>query len=329
MKWFTRRRVLLFGVILLILLGGWWWRSSQARRTPVQTYSVVTGDVRSVIIASGEIKADKIATVRFPATGKLGYLNVTEGQLVKKGQSLAGMDATDLSSAETEAYYRYLAADANAKEVEDSVKGHDRDETYVQRNDRVAAQTARDIAYDNWREAQRDVRDALLFSPLAGIVTNISVSAVGATVTVTDGVTVVDPGGLYFALEVDEADIGQVQLDQAVEMTLDAYPDSPFTGHVGTIAFASSISDSGATVYKVRIKLDLADMAKLRLGMNGDAKITLEEAKGVLTLPLETVVDGRVKSQDGQIRQIETGIEGEDTVEIKSGLSQGDQVVAQ
>src|SRR3989344_4329080 len=210
----TRRRAFIFGLILLTLFGLWRWRAGRAAVSPVKTYTVARGDVKDVIVASGEIVAGKTANLRFPATGKLAFINVSEGDVVRKGQALLGMDRTDLSSAEMEAYYRYLAADAYAKKIEDSVKGHDSDETYTQRNDRIAAQTARDIAYDNWREAQRDARDAILVSPISGVVTQITVSTVGATVTATDGITIADPQTGYFAAEVDEADVGRVAVGQ-------------------------------------------------------------------------------------------------------------------
>ena len=83
----------------------------------------------------------------------------------------------------------------------------------------------------------------------------------------------------------------------------------------------------GATVYRVRIKLDQNELGDLRIGMNGDARIILREETGVLVLPLEAVVDGEVVLTSGLKKKIETGIEGETVVEIKSGLNEGDQVV--
>jgi len=324
-RWLTRRNLIVVAVLLAVS-GGWGWRSRQQAKQPVQTYTVTRQDVKQVIVASGEITAEKMATLRFPTTGKLAYLKAAAGETVKKGQSLAGMDTADLAAAETAAFYRYQAADANAKEVEDSVKDHSSDETFSQKNDRVAAQTARDIAYDNWLAARRDTRDAHLISPLAGEITSISTTAIGSSVTITDGITIVDPASLYFSLEVDESDIGKVSLGQKVEVTLDAFEDVTFTGTVGTIAFQSIVSDSGATVYPIKITLDTRGLNTLRIGMNGDAKIILKEVRQVLTLPLEAVVDGQVTLTKGEKKSVETGIEGEDTVEIKSGLNEGDVI---
>ena len=62
--------------------------------------------------------------------------------------------------------------------------------------------------------------------------------------------------------------------------------------------------------------------------MNGDARIILTEAKDVLTLPLEAVIDGQVLLPTDEKKQVEVGIEGEEAVEIKSGLNEGDKVVS-
>ena len=323
----TRRRALILGIVVIVVVGGWWWRDKRnASQKPVKTYTVTRQDVKQVIVASGEITADRQATLRFPASGKVAYVNVHEGETVRRWQALAGMDTADLAAAETAAFYRYQAADANAKEVEDSVKGHAADETFAQKNDRVTAQASRDIAYDNWLEARRHTRDANLVSPLAGIVTQVTVSAVGASVTASDGVVVVDPASLYFSLEVDESDVGQVSLNQPVEVNLDAYPNATFTGKIERMSFKSSLSDSGATVYSVKVKLAGANLGQLRLGMNGDARIIVHQVKQVLSLPLDAVVDGFVLLPDGKKKPVAVGAEGEDTVEIKSGLGEGDAV---
>ena len=326
MKRRLTRRNLIVVVILLAVGGGWWWKSHQQAKKPVKTYTVTRQDVKQVIVASGSIVADRQATLRFPAVGKLAYVKVHEGDKVWQGQALAGMDTADLAAVETTAWYRYQAADANAKQIEDAVKGHDSDETFAQKNARVAAQTARDTAYDVWLQARRHTQDANLISPLAGVVTQMSVSAVGASVTVSDGVVVVDPASLYFSLEVDESDVSQVSLNQPVEVSLDAYPNTTFKGIIERMSFKSSLSDSGATVYGVKVKLAGADLTKLRLGMNGDARIGVHEVKQVLSLPLDAVVDSQVLLPDGQKKPVAVGVEGEDTVEIKSGLGEGDVV---
>ena len=215
--------------------------------------------------------------------------------------------------------------------MEDDLKDKGASENFAEKSTRVTAQTNRDIAYDAWLTAQRAVKNARLWAPFEGVVTNVTVSAVGDTVGVTDGVTVVDPASLYFSGEIDESDVGRVEKGQTVIINLDSYEEREFTGKLEEIAFSAQISSTGATVFPIRIILDLPGVQNLRLGMNGDANIILETKTDVLKLPIEAIVDGRVLLPGKEMKKIgvETGLEGESEIEIKSGLNEGVEVVIQ
>lgn len=313
--------------MILLVGGGYVWNRQQKLKIENGQLKIVEAQRKNIvesITVSGKIAAEKQATLTFPAAGKLSYVNVKPGDSVKAGQWMAALDTGDLQAAVTKAWYSYLAADANAKEVEDSVKGHDKDETYVQKNDRVAAQTARDSAYESWLSANRAVQLAVLKSPFVGMVTEVTVSASGDTVGITDGITVVDPETLYFDTEVDETDFGKIKIGQRVIVKLDAYEDMEFEGTVTRMGFATRLSDSGATVIPIRISI-VAD--GLRVGLNGDAELILSEKNNVLTLPIEAVNDGQVETAGGEMVAVKTGIESDEDIEVVSGLSEGDKII--
>lgn len=330
MKWFTWKRVLVLAAIILVGLFVWRWQANRAKaKAEIKTATVARHDVVSTLVASGKIVADKSASLNFPLSGKLGFVNVKTGDTVKAYQTLAGMDVADLDTAITKAFYTYEAADAAAKLAEDSVKDHAGDETFAQKNTRVAAQTARDSAYDAWMAARRAKTNSYLVSPFVGVVTAVTVTSAGDTVSITDGITVVDPTSLRFQGEVDETDIGKIFVNQPVTLKMDAFPEQKFVGTVDRIAFQASLSDTGGTVYLINIKLSAEDTAKLRLGENGDVTIVLAHADNVLTIPVDSVVDGQVTQPDGSKRKIETGLAGDTLVEIKSGLTEGETIVVQ
>jgi RND family efflux transporter MFP subunit len=329
-KYLTRRNIII--AVVLVLMVGWWYNSNQSKsksKNGGKIVEVVRGDVVEELTVSGEIKADKSASLNFPSSGKVSFIGVKEGEEVKRGQILTSLDLGDLQAAETKAYYAYLAADANAKYVEDQVKDHDKDESFLQKNTRVTAQTARDAAYDTWLSAQRAVRNAKLVAPFAGVVTASTITAVGDTVTVADGLIVVDPTSLYFGGEVDETDVGKIEMGQKVKVDLDAYSGQQFEGTVEKMGFLAKTSSTGATVFDLWVKMDAKVLPKLKLGMNGDAQIVLATVKNVLTLPAEAVVDGMVTiaGKEGAKVKVEVGIMGDQNAEIKAGLNEGDRVV--
>lgn len=316
--------------MLVLVAGfiGWRWQvnKNKAKET-IKTVAVVRKDVVAQISASGKIVVDKMATLNFPISGKLAFVNVVAGDKVTAYQTMAGMDVADLDTSVTKAWYSYLAYDAATKLAEDQVKDHASDETFAQKNTRVAAQTARDTAYDAWKLALRAKQNSYLVAPFAGMVTNVTVSSAGDTIGVTDGITVVDPQSLRFRAEIDETDIGKIYVGQDVILKLDAFGGEQMPGKVERIAYNSSISDSGSTVYQIDIKiLRDEDTKRLRLGMNGDVAIVLERVVNVLSLPAETVTGNEVITADGTKKQVVTGVAGDVDIEIKSGLNEGELV---
>jgi HlyD family secretion protein len=259
----------------------------------------------------------------------LGFVNVGEGDHVKAGEWLMGLNTGDLDAAAQAAYYRYLAADANAKQIEDAVKGHDSDETFAQKTARVTAQTTRDMAYDAWLSARRALDYAVLKAPFDGVAVGITSNVVGNTVGVTDGLMVVDPSKLYFEVDVDETDMGKVSVGQAAEVSLDAFPGQKIKGSVTSLGFVSKISSSGATVYPVRVELPKEWLPKLLLGLNGDANLILDVAKNTLSLPSDVIVNGEVTMAGKDVRKVKvkTGLVGDTDTQILEGLNEGDKVV--
>jgi HlyD family secretion protein len=329
-RWLTKRNIII--LVILLVIGGMWYVKRQAAskksQAAIRVVVVERKDVVSSLLVSGSIEVEKKAVLNFQGVGKLGFINVEEGEAVKKWQSLMGLNMGDLDAAVNAAFYKYLAADANAKYVEDTVKDHDKDETFTQKNTRVAAQTARDMAYDAWLTARRTRDYGTLISPFDGIVTNITVNTVGDTVGITDGATVVDPTSLVFRAEVDESDIGKVSMDKKVTVSLDAFPEEKFEGKIVQIGFVSMFSSSGATVFPVKIEIIGGGDKVFRIGMNGDAEIILDKAGNALSVPSEAIIDGEVILETtGQKTKVQTGLVGDENTEIKSGLSEGDKVI--
>lgn len=331
MKKYLTRRNIIIAVVVLAVAGIVWHKhaSDQKAAASVQTVIVTRKDIQEDLSVSGTVKAEKSASLTFPASGKLAYVNVTSGDSVRWGQALAGLDLGDLQAQQRIAYNRLSAANANAQQVEDDVKGHDNNETFAQKNERVAAQSARDIAYDTWLASERAVNNANLYAPFDGIVTGVSVNTPGDTVGITDGVSVVDPTSLDFEIQIDESDLGKVKEGAVVQVKLDAYADKTFAGNLSQIGFVSQTSSTGANVYPAKVKFSPEDVKLLRVGMNGDAKIILGEVKNVLTLPIDSVIDGKVRLADKAQTKVtvQTGLEGDNDVEIKSGVTLGQKVL--
>ncbi len=318
-------------ILIILILGlGWYFLKPSKKAEPIQTVAIKKEDIRTTVSASGTLSGADFADLRFKLGGKLAYLNIKQGDTVTKGQVIAGLDTQELNIALQQAQNNWLSKDATAKRTEDDVKNHASDETLTQREERISAQTARDSAFDAIKDAKRNFQDAVIVSPISGIVTRADPTP-GQTVSPSDLIAeVVDDSAIYFDAEVDEADIGKISISENSEVSLNSYPDSVFKGTVEKITPFTKTTSSGATVIVVRINLGKPSI-NFVAGLNGQAEIIQTEHKNVLSLPQEAVKeDNTVIVKVGnsyQSKKVSTGIKSDSNVEITSGLKEGELVV--
>lgn len=157
----------------------------------------------------------------------------------------------------------------------------------------------------------------------------------GATV-----LTVTDVGGLTVMAEVDETDVLLVQKGQSATVELDAVPDASYPATVAAVDVSPTASAGGGVAYRVRLTLAggttaQGDPAKTpRPGMSAVVDLQVRTAESVLAVPSGAVIrdggkDAVFVVEDGRAQRVEVllGAQGEDLVEVRSGLSGGEQVV--
>lgn len=317
--------------LLLIIIGivayAFWPKPPEE---PIQTAEIKTGEIKSVISTSGTLEGTDSADLRFKISGKLNQITVKVGDRVEKGKLIAGLDTQDLSINLQQAYNEFEAKDATAKRAEDDVKDSASDETFTEREKRVAAQKARDSAYDGIKSAQRAFQDAYIYAPISGIVTKADPN-VGQNVSPSDLIAqIVDESEYVFEAEVDEADLGQVKLGQTADVTLNSYPDQVFKAVVSKITPSTQTTDSGATVVIVKLALGRPAINFVS-GINGQADIITDSVSNALVLPLDALMenDEVYVSRNGTYEKVkvELGLQSDTEAEIKSGLQAGDWVV--
>lgn len=326
-------------MVIILLIGGFLgWRLVRAGEDKFKPLTVHRTDLTEKLSFSGKIDAAEKSTMTFQSTGKLAFVRVKEGDIVKKGQVLAGLDTGDLAAAERAAFYRYIAADANAKQVEDSVKGHDKDESYAQKTSRVAAQTDRDIKYDAWLTARRALAYATIYSPINGIVVTIPPTSPGEFITATNTIAfeIVNLATIYFSASADQTDVTRIKIGQKGELVLDAYPEESVAAIVSNISFTPKGDETG-TVYEMRLIIpsESPDF-KFRLGMTGDVTFVIQELKGIIAIPSKYVKSDNgdkyvTKLVNGKKEKtiVKTGNVIEGQTEVLSGLEEGDVIYDQ
>ncbi len=330
-KWITVIAVVVLGVVL-------WMRHNAAQQstTAVTTARVKRGDFVKNISSSGKTQADKSADLKFQTSGKLAWVNVKEGDAVKAGQAIAGLDNREVQKNLEKALRDYSDQRATFDDTAQVTYGN-------QTLSDALNNSVRRILQKNQWDLDKAVLDvelqslavefATLTSPIAGVVTHIDTPVAGVNVTPATAVfSVSDPTSLVFAANVDETDVGSLTLGQRAEIKLDAFPEATFSGKVSYISFASETSAGGATVFPVKVAFDQPQ--NLRIGLNGDISIEVDRQSDVLTIPTEAMREGTngtyvyIKKNKGYSKTpISIGPRNDSDIIVTSGLSDGDVVV--
>ncbi len=199
-------------------------------------------------------------------------------------------------------------------------------------------------------------------APLNGVVTALPIKEGEVTVIGTMNnagtqlMTVSDMANVEAVLMVDETDVPNVKLGQKAVVTVDAYPNHPFDGVVTEVGSSPILPNdpdlqgltttSDAINFKVRVKV-INPPDTIRPGFSVTADVITGTKPGVLTIPLSAVVvrdspkkektaSGKIKTEEGvyvlkngkvQFASIQTGLSGELAVEVRNGLSSGQDVV--
>ncbi len=186
------------------------------------------------------------------------------------------------------------------------------------------------------RQAQRRLDQAVLRSPIDGVIAAVNIKAgelVGAGPQ--PAVVIADLSRYHINITVDEIDIAKVRIGQEVNITLDSLPGVEVKGKVSRISPTSRLVN-GVVSYDVRVDIEPTE-AELRSGMTANASIVLERRSGVLLAPNWAIRRDRSTGKSfltlqvgDQVTEVEvqTGLRNDTFSEILSGAKAGDVVVA-
>ena len=295
-------------------------------------------DISRDLILAGKIDAETKSDVQFQTSGRLTWVGVKTGDMVKKGQALASLDKTELKKQLQKQFNDYSSTLSNFDDVDYTYKEKKMRLLITEDLQRIInrSQFSLNNAVINYELADLAIKYATITSPISGIVTNVEQSVPGVNITPSSATfSIIDPETIYLKSEIDEEDVPNVKIGQPTKIKIDSLPDKSFDSSVKYISF-TPVTGQSSTVYEIRFILDAPNSnLTYRLGMNGDATVNIQSAKNVIILPIDLVHDDgakfvylKDKNSDKVTRKnIKTGIENDTDIEILEGLTENDQVV--
>ena len=307
----------------------------------------------AVLTASGYVVARRKAAVASKGTGRLVFLGVEEGDKVSKGQVIARLEDADVVAAREQARQNLRLAQADLYEAK---KNLERTRILVEKE--MIARAEYDVAEARYkrviatievakfalREADVAVQNTRIVAPFDGTVLkkNADVGEIvaplaGAASSRAAVVTIADMSSLEVDADVSEANITRVTPDQPCEITLDAYPQHRYPGYVANIV---PTADRAKATVLVKIKFKeydrrvLPEMSAKVTFLAPGSKVNSDSAP-VLTVPEAALANrnGRqvvFQIKDDHAAEVPVGVGRKlgASVEITSGLKEGDKVIA-
>lgn len=325
--------------------------------------------ITQIVEASGTINPVQTVSIGSQVSGQISAIYADYNSEVKKGQLLAEIDTSLFEAQVNQAKANIDNARANLAKIQ-ATAANDKltlaryknlykrgfiakseldlaESTYAADTAQIqAAQAQINQAFASYSTAESNLRYTKITSPVDGVVISRAVD-VGQTVAASFQTPELfsvaqDLTQMQIEASVSEADIGKVKKGQAVEYTLDGYPDETFTGKVSQVRI-SPTTVSNVVTYGVIIDVKNDDL-KLIPGMTANVSIITSKKENILcvqnaALKFTPNTDGKGPKFDKQgiwilvdkkpkRVEIETGVSDENYTEVVSKyLKDGDLII--
>lgn len=348
----------LFAAIAVAILIGTFvflYGKSKPEEVKYQEFAAAKADIARTTVITGKIVPRDEVNIKPQINGIIAELFKEAGQHVEKGEVIARLtvipDMNSLSSAQS----RVRLADINLKQAQTNydrqkalsdrglISADEMDKVTQQlaqaREERAGAQDALEVIRDGVSSSNANSSSTLVRSTVTGLILDIPVKVGNSVIqanTLNDGTTVATVANmddLIFDGSIDETEVGTLYEGMPLTITIGALKDFSFDAQLEYIA-PKAVSSNGANMFQVKAAVKIDGGQTIRSGYSANAQIELEKMIQVLSVP-ESALDFQneltfvhVKQENGTFKpqQVTTGTSDGVTIQITSGLEEGDVV---
>lgn len=346
--------IVVLAIIAFIVFG------KEETQVTFETTMVEPDTIRNSVTATGTIEPVTEVEVGTQVSGIISKIYVDYNSIVKKGQVIAELDKTNLTSELKSARANLSSAKSELKYQETNYKRYKNlnDKGLVSKDEYESAYLAYKKALESYHTNQENVKKAetnigyaTITSPIDGVVLSKAVEE-GQTVassfsTPTLFTIAQDLTDMRVIADIDEADIGNVKEGQHVTFTVDAFPNDVFHGNVTQVR-QEATEENNVVTYEVVISAPNKDL-KLKPGLTANVTVNTLERTNVLSVkskalrftPAEDIIGKSYKIEDCngknklwtldgrtlKAHNVNIGVTDGARTEIISGIPKGTKVI--
>lgn len=301
-----------FSIIIGILFISIWFfvTKNNKQNFVYKTMKVTQGDLTITVTATGTLEPVNLIEVGSEISGTIREVFVDFNDTVKKNQILAKIDTDQLIARVNQAQASLQVAISQVTQAQATLLEYESkyNRAIKLKNSKVYAEEDYEEIKASYERAKADVKSAeskvkQAKAVLAAEKTTLEKANIRSSI---NGIVLkrdVEPGQTVAAsfqtpilfvlaenltqmelhVDIDEADIGQIKVNQNATFTVDAYPEKSFKAQITDVYYASSTID-GVVTYKTILSVDNSKL-HLRPGMTATADIITKEVKNALLIP--------------------------------------------
>ena len=355
--WWAAGAIIIIAIIVWLFSGG-----KEEKQISFSFEKAAPANIQIGVTATGTIEPVTSVTVGTQVSGIVSRIYVDYNSVVKKGQVIAELDKTNLTSELNTAKANLASAQSSLNYETDNYKRYKTlySKGLVSADEYESAKLSYDKALqtvvsqkEQLTKAQTNLGYATITSPIDGVVLSKAVEegqTVAASFNTPELFSIAkDLKDMRVIADIDEADIGEVKEGENVKFTVDAFPNDTFEGVVTQVRQEATTTNNVVT-YEVVISAPNADL-KLKPGLTANGTIFTAAKNNVLSVPSKALrytptvetIGKKYKIQDcngknkvwtleGNVLKahaVQIGISDGSHTEIISGISNGVQVITE
>jgi len=338
-------KVFIAALIALIFIGTFvfLWQKSRPKEVVYQEFTPTTQDIRKTTIITGKIEPRNEVNVKPQISGIITELLKEPGQTVAAGDVIAKVkvipDMGQLSSAESRVrlsainlqqaekdYARQLSLHEQ-KLVSDEEFEKTRQQLRQAQEEKAAADDALQVVRDGVSKSNASASSTLIRSTISGVILDIPVKVGNSVInsnTFNDGTTIATVANmrdLIFRGNIDETEVGRLQIGVPMKITIGALQNLQFDAVLEYIS-PKATESNGANQFEIKAAVAVPSEGNIRSGYSANAEIVLDEALQVLTIP-ESAIEFSGDSTFVYVLADSVGKKTYDRTPVQTGLSDG------